>query len=83
MQRLSDYYEQGRALKCGIKTDLLGEAWKLFGNGLSRGFGTLGLRAYARKGVQQLKDKAGLCCLDLLQGPGVMRMGDQKCESAP
>lgn len=72
MQRLSDYCEQGRALKCGGKADLLGEAWKMLGKGPSRGFGTLGLRAYARKGLQQLKDKAGLSCMDFLQGHGVM-----------
>lgn len=50
MQRLSDYCEQGRALKCGSKEELSGEAWKLFGKSLSRGFVTLG------SGPMQKKD---------------------------
>lgn len=32
----------------------------------------LGHWVRARKGLQQLKDKAGLCCLELWQGRGVM-----------
>lgn len=56
-QRLSDYCEQGRALKCDSKTHLSGEAWKEFGNVLTRGFGTFDSGVTWKKGLQQLKDK--------------------------